>query len=184
MNPAPPGAGGVCAGQGSLGAALVSMALRRSCGEGHPRAAYMEGRAEELDALRRRLLELGEADARDQARMRGLAAREDELTAEESGSLARVREASLETPLEIMETCLAALRLAAVGRSDLAGGMGCDCAVGSLALWSALEGALELVLSSASSFSPTELGDRLDLARFVRTEARELLAGIRGGEAT
>lgn len=163
-----PAGGCAAAALAACGAGLVSMAFRASTGEDFASVApYMEGRAEELDGLRARALELVDEDA-------GVWAA---ASASDAGEEQRAH--ALEVPFEIAEVALAALRLAAVGAPETGEVVRPDALVGALALWSALEGAAVLVDVNASRLADEEEADqrRAELEA-VRAEGSALLAEV------
>ena len=168
----PASAGGrVAALQGALGAALTSMAFRHAAGEGGSAfPAYMEGRADELRELSRHLLALVDRDA----------ACEAPASASDGGREQAARSA-LEAPLQVAETALAGLRLAAVGAPAVAAPLASECAAGADALAAAVRGGLGLVHANAAFVGEGDwVEDRLAVLPVLESEASRLLAEIHG----
>ncbi len=170
-----PSGGSLAACLGALGASGVSMTLRLAGGE---REVYQRGRADELDQVRDRLLELVERDA---AAYDRVAAARDLPEGEREPALAEAFRGALETPVEVMEECLAGLRLAAAGGGGVDPHLACDCLAGAHALWAGLEDAYLMVRENAGF-----LGDRDFVAAHVgpadamRKEAAKRLVEVRG----
>lgn len=144
-----PGAGSGAAASAALGAALVSMAFRRSASEGaSPVPAYMGGRADALDALRETLLDLVDEDAEAYAAFlsaRAASRDGDAAQAKRRAALERAARSAVEVPFDILESALAGLRLAAVGAPDQHPNLHCETEAGALALHAAVLGAARIV---------------------------------------
>lgn len=169
-----PASGCVAALQGALGAALVSMAFQHAAGEGRSELPdYMRGRATELRELSEHLLRLVDEDA--QAYQAYLSS-----AGEARRKAAR---AALETPLEVAETALAALRLAAVGAPEVAPALWCECAIGSQGLESTVQAGLALVRANAGQVAagedPAWLSERVGLLPTLEREALRLAQEVR-----
>jgi formiminotetrahydrofolate cyclodeaminase len=164
-----PGSGCVAALQGALGAALVSMAFGHAASEGRSDVPdYMRARAEELRELSRRLLELVDEDARayrDFLKSAGEARR-------------KAARAALDVPLEVAETALAALRLAAVGAGEVASALWCECAIGARGLEGSVLAGLTLVRANAGEAEHADderwLAERVGLLPVLEREAARL----------
>lgn len=155
-----PGSGAVAAGLGALGAGLVSMASTGGEGEGagtSDQAPYAEGRASELGALRRRLLELVDEDAAAYAAW--IAARA--APEGDAAALDKARRAAVGVPVEVMEQALAALRIAAAGAPGVRAGRRTDLRVGARALRAAVECGGEVVLANLRAAAPADGPDEL-----------------------
>lgn len=180
--PAVPASGCVAALQGALGAALVSMAFGHAAGEGRSgESAYVRGRAEELGALSERLLELVDEDARAYGAWSSAGGREERAKA------ARI---ALETPLEIAETALAALRLAAVGAADVRRALDSECRIGADSLRAAVDAGVLLVRANARGLAAPEQGieagwvdERLVVAEGLARQAAVLSEEVRAARA-
>ena len=178
-----PAAGVVTAAAGALGAALASMALRHSAGEGQSGvAAYQAGRAAELDALRAALLELVDGDAR---AFRGvLAAGRTFAGKVRDAALQEALRGAIEAPFEILESALSCLRILAAGCGDTDPRLASECDVAALLLWAASEGAHGLVATNARELTDgAERREREALAGNLRGQARTLRDAIRSSLA-
>jgi formiminotetrahydrofolate cyclodeaminase len=184
-SPSPtPGSGSSAAALGAIGAALVSMAFRRTAGEGHAAAeVYGTGRADELDLLRERLLELVDIDAESYSKLI-LAQRQpgdpDHSTQERAARLAEALDGALECPLEIQESALAALRIACVGALDSDPRRDCELELGALALAAACRGVLPVVEVDAGALADRAVAaERTRVARWLASEAERLGGEVR-----
>lgn len=173
-----PASGCVAALQGALGAALLSMAFEHAAGEGRSdQPAYMRGRAQELSALSRRLLELVDEDA--QAYRAFLASRG-------GGGEARQKalRQALEVPLELAETALGGLRLAAIGAAEVAAALRSECLVGGEALAATVRAGVGIVRANAEGLEAEDgwLADRLAVLPLLERQAAELSEEVRAAE--
>ena len=165
-----PASGCVAALQGALGCALFSMAFEHAAGEGGSgNSAYVEGRAQELAILSQRLLELVDLDAK---------AYESFVEAEGDARDKAAREA-LEVPLEVAETALAGMRLAAVGAKDVKEPLWSECTVGLGALEACIRGGLGLVRTNAPSIDDQAwVEDRLAILQDLESQMTRLVQEI------
>ncbi len=168
-----PASGCVAALQGALGAALVSMAFQHASGEGRSDVpAYMRARAEELRALAERLLALVDEDAEAYQAWRASAGE----------ARRKAARAALETPLEVAETALAALRLSAVGAGEVARALWSECAIGARGLEATVRAGVELVRANAADAGLQEdrawLDERLAVLDVLAAEALRLAGEV------
>lgn len=160
------------------------MAFRFSTGEKYAAVApYMAGRAEELDALRARALELVDRDSAAYDKVSAaykLPKATDAEKAERAKAIQRALQGALELPLETMETALAGLRLAAAGAADVNRNVASDLETGAWFLRSGLEGGLANVRVNAGSIEDRAwLDRRLSAAEALRSESEKLLESVR-----
>lgn len=171
---AAPGPVAACAAAAALGTSLLSMALRTASGEDRSQTPYDLGRADELETLRERLFELGAEDAVVYARYVELDARQDRDDEAEK-TRARMRERCLELPLEVMETALAALRLARVALPGIGSpGLQADLRAGARLAYGALLAVRELFEENVRVFPPEAVADRAGVSATVCSEAERV----------
>ena len=176
-----PSGGSLAAAIGALGAGGVSMTLRYATGDCQ---VWQEGRADELESLAERLCDLVDRDAGVYDKV--TAARALEPGEERETALEKALAAALETPMEIMEACLAGLRLASAGAGEgIPGHLGVDCLAGAHALWAGLEDAYLMVRENAGCLSdPASAEELVRAADGLRKEAAKLLVAVRGQAET
>jgi formiminotetrahydrofolate cyclodeaminase len=179
-----PGGGSVAAYLAAQGAALAAMAFRFTSGEKYAGVqAAMGNRADELDRLRERALDLvdRDTDAYDAVTAAYKLPKAD--PAQKSARTQAVQSAlgvALEVPLETMRTAVLALRLCAEGAPAINPNLASDCATGAWCLWSAAESARLNVRINAASLADTELARaRLAECEAVVDEARRLSEAAR-----
>ncbi len=144
------------------------MAFRHASGEGESSApAYMAGRAAELDELRDVLLQLVDRDAEVYEKLVRTPERDagDALDA-------------FESPLETIESALAALRLLAVGLRHVPGGLLPECAVALHALGAAVEGGAAVCDANLRLLADGERGPRRESLSFLRRQVQDLTREI------
>jgi len=153
------------------------MTLRYAEGEGQ---AWQAGRGDELEALSQRLCDLVERDAAIYDKV--AAARELPAGAARSGAMEKALREALETPLEMMEACLGALRIAVAGSAlGVPQHLACDTLAGAQALWVALEDACLMVRENAGGVPVDQDSEALVAgAEAMRLEAARLLREVRG----
>lgn len=183
---ATPGGGSAAAYAAAVGIGLASMAFRFSTGEKYAAvAAYMSGRAEELDALRARALDLVDRDAGAYDKVSAaykLPKSTDAEKAERARAIQKALQGALELPLETMETALSGLRLAAAGAKDANRNVGSDLETGASCLRAGLEGGLANVRVNAASIEDKAWVERrLAAAEAMRAEADRLVDLVRAG---
>ena len=156
------------------------MAFRLTRGErfAHVESA-MAARADELDRVRERALELVQvdSDAYDavSAAFRLPKGSEDEK-AERGAAIQRAMLGALEVPLETMRVAIAGLRLAAEGAPESNPNTASDCASGAHALAAGLEGAAANVRINAKSLRDRSLAEaRLAECSRLRDQALQLV---------
>jgi hypothetical protein len=158
------GAGPAAALALAAGAGLVSMAFRPGAGEPAGDAAiWSAGRADELDVLRADALALAES-----ARSGAAGSQAEEPAGK------RARAEATEPAFELMETALAALRIAAAGASGVPAERRAACAAGGALLFGALD---------AAGCALEGHADLADEVRVVRVEGEALLAEVRAAGA-
>ena len=170
----------MAAAVGALGAAGVSMTLRHVDGETAP---WQAGRADELAQIAERLCDLVERDAAVYDKV--VAARSRPASdPERAAALEKAYRNALETPTEMMEGCLAGLRLAAAGAPEgLPHTLLVDCLAGAHALRAGFEAAFLMVRDNAVLLE-AEVGAADDArvlvedAHTMRSEADRLVAAV------
>ena len=176
-----PAGGSLAACLVATGAALGSMAFRSAAGERPPLGGtlsnFQAARAEELDELRGRALDLVDRDA----------AALEALLASPAGEERRTAlRGALEAPFETMEVALAALRVTAAGAPDVDAAFQPDCLSAAHALWAGLEDAYLIVRANAEALDEDgvaerpEVAERIRVADAMRKEAAKLLVEVRG----
>ena len=159
----------------ALGAALGGAALRGTSGDA---GTWAVGRADELDALRGRALEL--LDGIDAGIERAALARalpeDDESRA---GALRKAENRSVELPLEVMELVVASLRILAVGAPELEPASAPICASSAAMLGAALEVALPEVVTALAAAGPERNTQHRMATDALRAEAAALLDEVR-----
>ena len=185
-----PGAGSGIAAQAALGAALVSMAFRRSSDEGASDVpAYMNGRAQRLDVLAEGLVELADRDAEAYAAFldaRNAPADGEASQAKRQAALERAARAAVEVPFEILEAALAGLRLAAVGAPDQHPNLACETEAGARGLHAAVRSAARVVaenLPIAAAESAEFAAEHERALPALLAEAERLLEEVCGATA-
>ena len=169
-----PAGGSVSAAVGAFGASLVSMAFRLAAGTGEI-PAYMEGRADELDDLRDLLLELVDRDATAYRALMNVGDASGEKAA-------KARREAFEAPMETAEFSLAALRLLAVGATEVPERLGSDCAVARHALVAAIEGGLAIAEVNLAAWPDAgERDDHTATIGTIRAEGVRLAAELATG---
>ena len=159
------------------------MACRFTSGEKHAAVeAPMAERAERLDRLRARALELVDEDARAYDGVTRAfqmpKATEEEKQARKAEIQGAMKQA-LEVPLETMRVSLDALRLAAEAVPDINSNLASDCGVGALCLVTAIEGAsLNVRINAGGIHDETFVQQRLKSCEHIRAEARELAVKV------
>jgi glutamate formiminotransferase/formiminotetrahydrofolate cyclodeaminase len=171
-----PSGGSLAAGVGALGAAGISMTLRFAEGEGQ---AWQQGRGDELEAIALRLCDLVERDAAIYDRVVAAKALPEGEPA--ARALERAFREALETPIEMMEACLGALRIASAGASlGVPAHLACDCLAGAHALSAALEDAYLMVRENAGCLGAgEEVAALLSAAEAMRAEAARQVQSVR-----
>lgn len=177
---AAPAGGAVSAALGLLATGLVSMAFRHGAREGgSENPLYMAGRADELDALRRRFGELVDADASAYGAFREAEAMPP--SDERAKALEKALAASIELPVEMAEAAIGTLRLVLVGAPHTDAAHGPDLALAIDALATAGDGALGLARANvarlADPVAAKEERERLD---FLGKQLGELAGKARG----
>lgn len=189
------GVGGGAPAGGSLAACLVatgtalgSMAFRSAGGERPPpggttSSIFQAARAEELDELRDRALDLVDRDAAALGALLASPAGEERRTA---------LHGALEAPFETMEVALAALRVTAAGAPDVDAALQPDSLSAAHALWAGLEDAYLIVRANAEALDEDGVAERPEVAERIRAaerisvadamrkEAAKLLVEVRG----
>lgn len=137
------------------GAALTAMAFRfTSGGKFAAVEAEMAGRVDQLEALRRRALELVDRDSAAYDAVTAAYKLPKSTDSEKSLRAEAVQKGlrgALEVPLETMRAARDALAIAAAGAVDINPNLASDCATGSWCLWSAAEAAALNVRINAGS---------------------------------
>jgi formiminotetrahydrofolate cyclodeaminase len=186
---ATPGGGSVAAHLAAQGAALSAMAFRFTTGAKFAAVeSDMMRRADELDKLRARSLELVDRDSRAYDAVSAAYKLPKNTDEEKSARTARIESAlksALAVPYETMQTALAALSLCAAGASDVNANVSSDCGAGALALAAALEAAWLNVATNARSIQDahfvrahTDGGERMRReARGLEERALQAIAG-------
>ncbi|MEX1025935.1 MAG: cyclodeaminase/cyclohydrolase family protein [Planctomycetota bacterium] len=176
-----PAAGSGSAAAGAIGAALVSMALRCAAGERRgadpedaPREApYLLGRADEVDALRTQLVDLVDEDHRVYAEWRRL-----EAANAPEDKRAKAREAVLETPFEILERAVFALRLAAVSADSVPDPWAAELRTGAALLQGAHMGARAVFEANLDAFEIPDADARRAELGVLAGAAHEALSAL------
>lgn len=180
---ATPGGGSMAAYLAACAAALVSMGYRFTSGEKFAAAEEaMAERASKLDALRKRALELVDADSSSYDGVTaayGLPKANETQKVERAAAIQAALKHALETPFETMQTALEVLRLAAAGAPDVNKNLASDCAVGASCASAALEGAFLNVRINALSIKDEHFVQmRMKSCDAMRAEARDLSAAL------
>ncbi len=176
---ATPGGGSLAAYMAACGAATASMAFRFSTG---PKFASVEAemlrRAQALDALRARALELVDLDTLAFEGVRAgfkLPATTQAERAAKDQAVQLATKRALEIPLETMEVALRALALAAEGAGEINKNLASDCAAGAWALCGAAEAAwLNVRINAGSIAEKSWVDPRLARGEALRARAGEL----------
>jgi len=152
----------------ATGAALAAGAQRAQ--PGSDGSVYAVGRADELDALRERVLERMDIQRGVLEKLAG------ELESEE---LEKWRKRRVEVVLETVEIAVAALRIAVVGAPETEGEYRSDLAVAAGVLASAAEAVAPEVRRSVAELADAEWGERHRMASdSLRAEAAALLLEV------
>lgn len=179
-----PGGGSMAAGSAALGAAAVSMAFRFTSGDKYAEVEpEMARRVEGLDGLRARALQLVDEDSGSYdavtAAFKLPKSDSDEKKARRAAIQAATKGA-LEVPFETMQNAVAGLRLAAEGVADINPNLASDCAVGSMHLAAAVEGAYLNVRINAGSLKDKEYVEGREAeCQAMLSETRELMDRVR-----
>jgi formiminotetrahydrofolate cyclodeaminase len=184
---ATPGGGSVAAHLAQMGAALGCMAFRFTSG---PKYATVEtamaGRAEELEQVRARAVQLIDEDARAYERVRAGYKLPKATEAEQAARSAAVQAGllvAIAVPAETLELGRRGLELLAEGAPDINPNVASDCASGGWCLLGAAEAAFLNVKINAASLSDKAAGEaRLSASeaslRKARAAAESLNASI------
>jgi formiminotetrahydrofolate cyclodeaminase len=183
-----PGGGSLSAYIAACGAATVSMSFRFTSGEKYAAVERAMGeRAAALDRLRKRALELVDADSASYDRVTAAYAMPKADDAQKSARSAAIQAAlkgALEVPFETMQLAAEGLKLASEGVASINPNLASDCATGALALAAGLEGAWLNVRINAASIKDGEyVHSRLETGEAVRRTANELSSVIRSAAA-
>lgn len=183
-----PGGGSLSAYIAACGAATVSMSFRFTSGEKYAAVERAMGeRAAALDRLRKRALELVDADSASYDRVTAAYAMpkaDDPQKTARSAAIQAALKGALEVPFETMQLAAEGLKLASEGVASINPNLASDCATGALALAAALEGAWLNVRINAASIKDAEyVHSRLETGEAVRRTANELSSVIRSAAA-
>ena len=178
-----PGGGSLAAYAAACGAATASMACRFTSGEKHAAVeAAMAARAERLDKLRARALELVDEDSAAYDAVTGsfqLPKATEDQKAERRAAVQAAMKGALEVPFHTMQTAVEALRLAAEAAPELNPKLASDCGVGAACLATAVEGAfLNVRINAGSIKDEAFVTQRLKACEHVRAETRELVGRV------
>ncbi len=173
-----PAGGSVAAAMGAFGAGLVSMAFRQAAGTSAV-APYIIGRAEELDDLRELLIESVDRDSNAYRALMGAS-----KLPPDKAKKARVE--AFEAPMEVAEYALAALRLCAVGASDVSAHLASDVVTARCALGAAIQSGLATAEVNLAAWpddgDAAAIEDHRATIATIRSEAARLLAELEAAD--
>jgi formiminotetrahydrofolate cyclodeaminase len=179
-----PGGGAAAAVAGALGAALVQMTANLSIGR--PKLAAVEAQARQIEAqatdLRRRLAELGDADAQAYTQVSAaykLPRQPPAQDTERSMAIQAALRAAAAVPLDTARLCAAVLELAELAAPLLNASVISDVMVGALLAHAALESAALNVEVNLAAMTDATAAEQLQLEiDRARSGAAERLARI------
>ena len=179
-----PGGGSLAAYMVACGAATVSMACRFSSGEKYAAIeAAMRSRAEALDRVRTRALELVQRDSEAYDRVTAAFGLPKSNEAEKAARAAAVQAAmkgALEVPFETMELALEVLRRAGEAAPAINPNLASDGGSGALAATAGLEAAWHNVSINAASIKDADyVRAKREAAEALRREAARLASDVR-----